>query len=88
VHRELSRRASGCLENLVIVANRVAAEFNGARDTCVLTSFALHDVLRRLGYNSRPLRIEAAVFLEYSPPAIRFVHRTPPGATHGNKRAD
>ena len=28
----------------------------------MLTSFALHDVLQRLGYGSRPLRIEAAVF--------------------------
>ena len=49
-------------QKLVTTANRVAAKFNGARDTCVLTSFALHDVLQRLGHNSRPLRIEAAVF--------------------------
>jgi hypothetical protein len=47
---------------LVAIANRVAAEFDGSRDTCVLTSFALNDVLQRLGHNSRPLRIEAAVF--------------------------
>jgi hypothetical protein len=40
----------------------VAVEFNGSRDTCVLTSFALHNVLQHLGYDSRPLRIEAAVF--------------------------
>jgi hypothetical protein len=50
------------LQNIVTVANRVAAEFNGSRNTCILTSFALHNVLQRLGYNSRPLRIEAAVF--------------------------
>jgi hypothetical protein len=49
-------------QQLVTTANRVAAKFNGARDTCVLTSFALNDVLQRLGYKSRPLRIEAAVF--------------------------
>ena len=49
-------------QTLVTTANRVAAKFNGARDTCVLTSYALHDVCKRLGYNSRPLRIEAAVF--------------------------
>lgn len=49
-------------QQLVTIANRVAAEFNGSRDTCVLTSFALHDVLQRLGCTSRPLRIEAAVF--------------------------
>jgi hypothetical protein len=49
-------------QQLVTTANRVATKFNGARDTCVLTSYALHDVLQCLGYNSRPLRIEAAVF--------------------------
>ena len=49
-------------QNLLTTANRVAAKFNQSRSTCVLTSFALHDVLQRLGYNSRPLRIEAAVF--------------------------
>src|SRR5262245_52090077 len=50
------------LQQLVTIANQVAADFNGARDTCVLTSYALCDVLQRLGYTSRPLRIEAAVF--------------------------
>ena len=49
-------------QKLVTLTNRVAIEFNGSRDTCVLRSFALRDVLRRLGYSSRPLRIEAAVF--------------------------
>jgi hypothetical protein len=49
-------------QQLVTIANRVAIEFNGARDTCILTSFALQNVLQQLGYNSRPLRIEAAVF--------------------------
>src|SRR5262245_63909454 len=49
-------------QNLVTTANRVAAKFNQSRSTCILTSFALHNVLQRLGYNSRPLRIEAAVF--------------------------
>jgi hypothetical protein len=49
-------------QQLVVTANRIAAEFNGSRDTCILTSFALHNVLQRLGYNSRPLRIEAAIF--------------------------
>ena len=53
---------NGTFQELVTTANRVAFEFNGARDTCILTSFALHDALRRLGYSSRPLRIEAAVF--------------------------
>ena len=49
-------------QKLVTTTNRVAAKFNGSRDTCILTSFALNDTLQRLGYNSRPLRIEAAVF--------------------------
>jgi hypothetical protein len=50
------------LQALVTLANRIARKFNGSRDTCILTSFALNDALQRLGYNSRPLRIEAAVF--------------------------
>jgi hypothetical protein len=50
------------LQKLVTITNRVAAKLNGSRDTCILTSFALNDTLQRLGYNSRPLRIEAAVF--------------------------
>ena len=41
-------------QKLVAITNRVAAKFNGSRSTCVLTSFALCDVLQRLGYNSRP----------------------------------
>ena len=49
-------------QKLVTTTNRVAAKFNGSRDTCILTSFALNNTLQRLGYNSRPLRIEAAVF--------------------------
>jgi hypothetical protein len=53
---------SSRFQKLVVIANRAAAKFNRSRSTCVLTSFALHDVLQRLGYNSRPLRIEAAVF--------------------------
>jgi len=50
------------LARLVTIANRVAFEFNGSRDTCILTSFALNDVLQRLQYSSRPLRVEATVF--------------------------
>jgi hypothetical protein len=61
VRAELARLQAH-YDKLVTTANRVASEFNGSRDTCVLTSFALNDVLRRLGHDSRPLRIEAAVF--------------------------
>jgi hypothetical protein len=50
------------IPKVVSTTNRVAAKVNGSRSTCVPTSFALDAVLRRLGYNSRPLRIEAAVF--------------------------
>jgi hypothetical protein len=53
---------SSKFQKLVTVANQIAVKFNGSRDTCILTSFALHDVLQRLGYISRSLRIEAAVF--------------------------
>jgi hypothetical protein len=60
----MSNDLSG-FQQLVTITNQVAFEYNESRDTCILTSFALHDVLQRLGrlgYSSRPLRIEAAVF--------------------------
>ena len=42
-------------KNIVIMANRVAREFNGALDTCVLTSYALAAALTDLGYaDARP----------------------------------
>src|SRR5262249_511117 len=41
-------------QKLVVITNRVAAKFNGSRSTCVLTSFALRDVLRRLGLARAP----------------------------------
>jgi len=51
-------------KNIVIMANRVAREFNdGAVDTCVLTSYALAAALTDLGYaDARPVRVEAASF--------------------------
>ena len=58
----ISNRAAPEFQKLVTIANRVAVKFNRSRDTCVLTSFALDNVLQRLGFDSRPLRIEAAVF--------------------------
>jgi len=60
----------------------VAAKFNGARDTCILTSYALHNVLQRLGYNSRPLRIEAAVF-----PDDRKLYGSILGSWNGSRHA-
>jgi hypothetical protein len=57
-----ANKAISDFQKLVVITNQVAAEFNGARNTCILTFFALHDVLQRLRYNSSPLRIEAAVF--------------------------
>jgi hypothetical protein len=69
-------------QRLVTITNRVAAEFNGARDTCILTSFALHDALRRLGYNSRPLRVEAAVFPDDQKPCGTIL-----GSLNGCRRA-
>jgi hypothetical protein len=48
---------------IVIMANRVAREFNGALDTCVLTSYALAAALTDLGYaDARPVRVEAGSF--------------------------
>jgi hypothetical protein len=58
----MSNRAAPEFQKLVTIANRVAAKFNRSRDTWILTSFALDNVLQRLGFDSRPLRIEAAVF--------------------------
>jgi hypothetical protein len=59
-------------QHLVTIANREAAKFNGSRDTCVLTSFALHDVLQRLGYDSRPLRRDPNGGLAVGPRRGRF----------------
>jgi hypothetical protein len=50
------------LQMLVAIANVVSRSFNhGYRNTCILTSYALDDVLRRMGMNSYPLRVEGAV---------------------------
>jgi hypothetical protein len=50
------------LQDIVSITNALAIEDNdGRRDSCVLTSYALNDVLRRLGYASRPVRVEARV---------------------------
>jgi hypothetical protein len=50
------------LQMLVAIANVVSRSFNrGYRSTCILTSYALDDVLRRMGINSYPLRVEGAV---------------------------
>jgi hypothetical protein len=70
-------------QQLVTTANQVAIKFNdGSRDTCVLTAFALCSVLQRLGYKSRPLRIEAAVF-----PDDRKFDGTILGSWIGRRRA-
>jgi hypothetical protein len=49
---------------IVIMANRVAREFyDGALDTCVLSSYALAAALTDLGYaDARPVRVEAASY--------------------------
>ena len=69
-------------QKLVTITNQVAVRFNGSRNTCILTSFALNDTLQRLGYNSRPLRIEAAVF-----PDDRKLCGTILGSWSGRRRA-
>jgi hypothetical protein len=49
-------------QQLVTLTNKESREFNdGRRDTCILTAHALHNVLQRLGVNSRLMRVEAAV---------------------------
>ena len=47
---------------VVALTNEVCFKHTGSRDTCILSSFVLANVLQRLGYNARPLRIEAAVY--------------------------
>jgi hypothetical protein len=49
---------------IVITANRVASGFlERARDTCIVTSYALAAALTDLGYaDARPVRVEAASF--------------------------
>jgi hypothetical protein len=53
---------SGILFDACKCTNEISAVFNnGDRDTCVLTSAALRDVLRHFGYPAEMMRIEAAV---------------------------
>jgi hypothetical protein len=50
-------------QELVTLTNKTAFEFNGRRrSTCILTTYALVDVLQKLGVEARPLRVEATVF--------------------------
>jgi hypothetical protein len=46
------------------LVNRIAFQELGSRDTCVLTSHALTNVLHQLGFVAFPLRVEAAVFFD------------------------
>jgi hypothetical protein len=50
------------LQRIVSLTNAMSLGFNdGDPATCIFTSYALHNVLQRLGYNSSPLRVEAKV---------------------------
>jgi hypothetical protein len=52
-------------QQLVALTNAIALDQHaGEADSCILTSFALIDILRRLGHDARPIRVEAVVFLE------------------------
>jgi hypothetical protein len=52
---------SGLFYNACRYTNAVSVAFNnGHRDTCILTSAALRDVLRHFGYSAEMMRIEAA----------------------------
>jgi hypothetical protein len=47
---------------LVHLTNATSLEFNGHPSTCILTSYALHNVLQRTGFDSSLLRVEVGVF--------------------------
>jgi hypothetical protein len=49
------------LDQIVALANAIALKHNGIQTTCILTSYALVEVLRRLGHDAYPVRVEAAV---------------------------
>ena len=51
------------LQRIVSLANHASLKFNNEeRATSILTSYALNEVLRRLGYSSYPLRVQAKVY--------------------------
>jgi hypothetical protein len=50
------------MQSLVETANACAYAMLGYRNSCILTSYALADVLCSQGFNAYPLRIEAHVF--------------------------
>ena len=57
-----SRAEQKWLQRIVSLTNAVSLGFNdGDPSTCIFTSYALNDVLQRLGYSSYPLRVEAKV---------------------------
>src|SRR5258708_1258485 len=43
------------------IANQEAYSFTGARASCILTSAALMDVMRELGYEADPMRLAVSV---------------------------
>jgi hypothetical protein len=50
------------LWDLVDLTNKMSRTFNGGRlNTCILASYALNDVLRRLGLQAYPLRVTTIV---------------------------
>jgi hypothetical protein len=58
-----SRETEAQLRKILALTHDVSLEFNhGYRDTCVLTSYALTNVLRRLGADAYPLRVETGAF--------------------------
>ena len=58
-----SRAEQKWLQRIVSLTNAVSLKFNdGDRATCVLTSYALNEVLQHFGYSSYPLRVQAKVY--------------------------
>jgi hypothetical protein len=58
------RDCEGVLQNLTELANRCAFAELGRRDTSILTSFALQNVLQSMGVDAKVVRVTCGVFPE------------------------
>src|SRR5215471_13256164 len=51
------------LDELCKLTNHIALDYNEGRpDSCILTSYALAHVLRQLGHDAHPIRVQARAF--------------------------
>ena len=58
----ISTDAVNKFQQITNIANEEAFKDYGRRDTCIFTSFALADALRRMDYNSKVVRVTAKVY--------------------------